>query len=129
MWEESPLKNKLKHFCKCKCASIQSPDLVDTVIKVIRATKCNPKLLKLKLTESIILQNMETVIKKMNLLQKEGTSFSLDDFGTGYSSLSVLKKLPLDELKIDQSFVSDIDTNIDDKFIAQTIIAMGKTWD
>ncbi|MGJ8619775.1 MAG: putative bifunctional diguanylate cyclase/phosphodiesterase [Methylophilaceae bacterium] len=126
LWEHSSLKNKLKLSVNVSALQFNQPDFVDTVIKVIRATKCNPKLLKLELTESIILQNMDTVIKKMNLLQKEGISFSLDDFGTGYSSLSVLKKLPLDELKIDQSFVSDIDTNNDDRFIAQTIIAMGK---
>jgi diguanylate cyclase len=126
LWEKSSILNKLKLSVNVSALQFNQPDFVDAVIKTIRATKCNPALLRIELTESLILQNMDNVISKMTLLRKEGIFLSLDDFGTGYSSLSVLKRLPLDELKIDQSFISDIQNDNVDKFIAQTIITMGK---
>jgi diguanylate cyclase len=126
LWEKSSILNQLKLSVNVSALQFNQPDFVDAVIKTIRATKCNPALLRIELTESLILQNMDNVISKMTLLRKEGIFLSLDDFGTGYSSLSVLKRLPLDELKIDQSFISDIQNDNVDKFIAQTIITMGK---
>ncbi len=81
--------------------------------------------LKLELTESVILDDIDDAIRKMSALRSLGIGFSMDDFGTGYSSLSYLKRLPLDQLKIDQSFVRDIDTDPGDKVIVQTIIGMG----
>ena len=87
----------------------------------------NPKLLKLELTESMLLENIEDTIATMNELNDIGVRFSLDDFGTGYSSLQYLKRLPLDQLKIDQSFVRDIVTDSSDKAIVRTIIAMAQS--
>jgi len=87
----------------------------------------NPMLLKLELTESLMLENIEDTIATMNALNEIGVQFSLDDFGTGYSSLQYLRKLPLDQLKIDQSFISDIATNINDETIVHTIIAMAQS--
>ena len=83
------------------------------------------RLLKLELTESMLLDGVEDVIVKMNQIKAFGVGFSLDDFGTGYSSLSYLKRLPLDQLKIDQSFVRDILTDPSDAVIARTIVALG----
>jgi len=84
----------------------------------------NPKLLKLELTEGMLIENIEETIATMSALNEVGVKLSLDDFGTGYSSLQYLKKLPLDQLKIDQSFVRDIATDNSDKAIVKTIIAM-----
>jgi diguanylate cyclase (GGDEF)-like protein/PAS domain S-box-containing protein len=81
--------------------------------------------LKLELTESLFLQDVDFAVEKMNLLRRNGLRFSLDDFGTGYSSLTYLKRLPFDEIKIDQSFVADITERAQDATIARTIIKMG----
>ena len=87
----------------------------------------NPALLKIELTESMLVHNIKDIVTKMNELSKIGISFSLDDFGTGYSSLQYLKMLPLDQLKIDQSFVNDIATNSSDRAIVRTIITMASS--
>lgn len=84
----------------------------------------NPARLKLELTENMILTDIDDVVAKMNALKALGIKLSMDDFGTGYSSLSYLKQLPLDQLKVDQSFVRDIGTDPNDAIIVQTIINM-----
>ena len=99
-------------------------DFVDQVLAVLQRTGANPRRLKLELTEGLLITNMEDVIAKMSALKQQGVGFSLDDFGTGYSSLSYLKRLPLDQLKIDQSFVRDILTNPNDAAIAKMVIAL-----
>jgi EAL domain-containing protein (putative c-di-GMP-specific phosphodiesterase class I) len=87
----------------------------------------NPKLLKLELTESMLLENINDTIATMSSIKETGVRFSLDDFGTGYSSLQYLQRLPIDQLKIDQSFVRDISTDSSDKTIVSTIIAMARS--
>ncbi len=104
-------------------------DFVAQVMAVLDATSANPQRLKLELTESLLVDNVEETIAKMAALKTRGVSFSLDDFGTGYSSLSYLKRLPLDQLKIDQSFVRDILTDTNDAAIARTIIALAQQLD
>ena len=79
------------------------------------------------MTESLLLENVENIVVSMITLESSGVQFSLDDFGTGYSSLQYLKMLPLNELKIDQSFVRDIETDINDRSIVRTIIAMANS--
>jgi EAL domain-containing protein (putative c-di-GMP-specific phosphodiesterase class I) len=94
---------------------------------VLDHTGANPNKLKLELTESLLLNNVEDIIAKMTILKARGLSFSLDDFGTGYSSLAYLKRLPLYQLKIDQSFVRDILTDPNDAAIARTIVALAQS--
>jgi diguanylate cyclase (GGDEF)-like protein/PAS domain S-box-containing protein len=101
-------------------------DFVAQVMAVLDKTGADPRRLKLELTESVLLDDVEDVIVKMAQLRSYGVGFSLDDFGTGYSSLSYLKRLPLDQLKIDRSFVRDVLANPNDAAIARTIVALGK---
>ena len=102
-------------------------DFVEQVLHTIAETGANPLRLKLELTESLLLDNVEDVIVKMSSLKSHGIGFSLDDFGTGYSSLSYLKRLPLDQLKIDRTFIRDVLIDPDDAVIAKTIISLGKS--
>ena len=102
-------------------------DFVDQVLGVVKTTDVNPQRLKLELTESMLVANVEEIIAKMIALKAYGIGFSLDDFGTGYSSLSYLKRLPLDQLKIDQSFVRDVLVDPNDAAIAKTIVALAQS--
>jgi EAL domain-containing protein (putative c-di-GMP-specific phosphodiesterase class I) len=100
---------------------------VDQVLSVLARTGASPNRLKLELTESLLVSNFDDVIAKMNNLQTHGVGFALDDFGTGYSSLSYLKRLPLDQIKIDQSFVRDILIDPNDAAIAKMVIVLAES--
>jgi EAL domain-containing protein (putative c-di-GMP-specific phosphodiesterase class I) len=100
---------------------------VAQVKTIVERHDIKPHLLKLELTESLLLDDAEDAVATMNALKAIGVRLSLDDFGTGYSSLQYLKLLPLDQIKIDQSFVRDITTDANDAAIVQTIIAMAET--
>lgn len=102
-------------------------DFVAQVVGMLKKAGANPERLKLEITESMLLTDLEETIEKMNLLRSFGVRFSLDDFGTGYSSLTYLKRLPLDQLKIDKSFVREIVTNANDAAIARTILSLALT--
>lgn len=104
---------------------IREVDFVEQVVATLRRTGAPAHLLKLELTESVLAENIDDVIAKMTLLRAHGVCFALDDFGTGYSSLSYLKRLPLDQLKIDQTFVRDVLTDPNDATISQLIITLG----
>jgi EAL domain-containing protein (putative c-di-GMP-specific phosphodiesterase class I) len=104
-------------------------DFVDQVLAQLQSTGADPRRLKLELTETMLVTQVEEVIAKMQALKAHGVSFSLDDFGTGYSSLAYLKRLPLDQLKIDQGFVRDILTDADDAAIARMVIALADSMD
>jgi EAL domain-containing protein (putative c-di-GMP-specific phosphodiesterase class I) len=99
-------------------------DLIEVVTGILRETGLDPSYLELELTESLIMQNVESTIVTLKKLNAMGIKLAIDDFGTGYSSLSYLKRFPIDMLKIDQSFVRDITTDPDDASIAKTIISM-----
>ena len=105
----------------------REPDFVGTVLAALRESGANPHRLKLELTESLLVDNVQDVIEKMHALKAKGVGFALDDFGTGYSSFSYLKRLPLDQLKIDQSFVRDVLTDPNDAAIARTIVALAQS--
>ncbi|MBL6987486.1 MAG: EAL domain-containing protein [Methylobacter sp.] len=102
-------------------------DFVDQVMAVLNHTGADPHKLKIELTESILVSNVEDIITKMTALKAKGVGFSLDDFGTGYSSLYYLKQLPLDQLKIDQSFIRDILIDLNDAAIAKMIVALAES--
>ena len=103
----------------------RQPEFADSVLQVLQDTGAPAHLLKLELTESLLVNDVEDTIAKMHALKMHGVGFSLDDFGTGYSSLSYLKRLPLEQLKIDQSFVQDLLSDPNDAAIARTVIALG----
>ena len=100
-------------------------DFSEHVLGLVAGMGVHAQRLKLELTESLLVNDVEDTIAKMTVLKQHGVGFSLDDFGTGYSSLSYLKRLPLDQLKIDQSFVRDLLTDPNDAAIARTVIALG----
>lgn len=105
---------------------MRSPQFVDDVRAALDSTGAPAACLKLELTESMLLDDVDASIEKMRELKRLGVRFSLDDFGTGYSSLSLLRRLPLDQLKIDQSFVQGLDKPGDDGAVVQSIITLGK---
>lgn len=125
-WKSDALTRDLILAVNVSARQFRQADFVAQVKTLIERHAINPALLKLELTESMLFENIETIITTMDALHEVGVRFSLDDFGTGYSSLQYLKKLPLDQLKIDQSFVRDLGTDSSDQAIVQTIIAMAK---
>jgi len=126
-WARQPGREHLTLAINVSARQYRQHDFVAQVLAVLERTGAPPGRLKLELTESVLLHDVEDIIAKITTLQARGVSFSLDDFGTGYSSLSYLKRLPLDQLKIDQSFVRDLLLDPNDASIARTIIALGKT--
>lgn len=126
IWASSEHTQYLHLAVNVSARQFRHPDFVAQVLHLINCAGINPNRLKLELTESMMLENIEETIEKMNVLRKFGVQFSMDDFGTGHSSLSNLKRLPIAQLKIDQSFVRDISTDPDDAAIVQTIIAMAE---
>ena len=103
------------------------PDFLDLVLDVVESSGIDPHCLKLELTESLLVDDVEATIARMSALKARGIAFALDDFGTGYSSLAYLKRLPLDELKIDQSFVRDVLSDPNDAAIARTVVALASS--
>ena len=125
-WEAMPHRAGLVLAVNVSARQFRQADFVSQVKSVLRETAANPKRLKLELTESLVLANVQDTIEKMNALKKIGVSFAIDDFGTGQSSLTYLTQLPLDQLKIDQSFVRNIGLQAADAVIIDTIIGMAR---
>ncbi|MFZ2854690.1 MAG: EAL domain-containing protein [Rhodocyclaceae bacterium] len=126
-WASAAATADLSLAVNVSAGQLQQADFVEQVLAIIDETGANPKKLKLELTESLLLNDVEDIIAKMSRLKARGVGFSLDDFGTGYSSLSYLKRLPLEQLKIDQSFVRDILTDPNDAAIARTVVALAQS--
>ncbi|MGJ8620514.1 MAG: two-component system response regulator [Methylophilaceae bacterium] len=123
-WENDTTTKNLQIAVNVSACQFHEPNFVEEVSEIISRYAINPSLLKLELTESLVLDHIEEAILKMHALKEIGVSFSMDDFGTGFSSLSYLTKLPLDQLKIDQSFVRNICSDPRDAVVVQTIIGM-----
>ncbi len=127
MWQQNVLTRNLVLSVNVSAKQFRQTDFVLQVQTTLQRYGINPSLLKLELTESMLLESIEDTIATMNALKEMNIQFSLDDFGTGYSSLQYLKRLPLNQLKIDQSFISEIVTNSNDRSIVYTIIAMAQS--
>ncbi|MEY4344888.1 MAG: hypothetical protein RL032_720, partial [Pseudomonadota bacterium] len=124
IWAKNADKAHLTLAVNVSVHQFRRPDFVESVLTALKNSGANPQRLKLELTESLLVDNMTEVIEKMFVLKAKGVGFSLDDFGTGYSSLAYLKRMPLDQLKIDRSFVRDILSDNNDASIARTIITL-----
>ncbi len=124
LWGGDEQKRKLSLAVNVSARQFKLADFVDRVAAVLREHRVDPSRLKLELTESVVLDDLDDIVAKMHALKALGVRLSMDDFGTGYSSLSYLKQLPLDQLKIDRSFVRDITTDQNDAVMVQTIIDM-----
>jgi diguanylate cyclase (GGDEF)-like protein/PAS domain S-box-containing protein len=128
-WSRSALTRQFFLSVNVSVRQFRQPDFVEQVLGALHASGANPERLRLELTESLLLADVEDVIARMEHLRRYGVGFSLDDFGTGYSSLSYLKRLPLDQLKIDQGFVRDLQTDPNDAAIVRTILALAHSLD
>nr|WP_315430292.1 EAL domain-containing protein [uncultured Albidiferax sp.] len=127
LWALHPETAELGIAVNVSAKQMQQDDFVDQVLAVLRHTGAPPHRLKLELTESVLVADVENTICKMDALKSHGVGFSLDDFGTGYSSLTYLKRLPLDQLKIDQGFIKDILVDPNDAAIARMVIALAES--
>jgi diguanylate cyclase (GGDEF)-like protein/PAS domain S-box-containing protein len=123
-WEAIPQMRGLTLAVNISSKQFHQDDFVSHVKYIVKKQGIHPALLKLELTETAFTNNIESLISSMNALKDVGIQLELDDFGTGYSSLQYLKRLPLEQLKIDQSFVREIEYNENDKQIVRTIISM-----
>jgi diguanylate cyclase (GGDEF)-like protein/PAS domain S-box-containing protein len=127
VWTDHPQLRRVTVAVNISARQIQHDDFVAQVRAVVRRHGIEPRRLKLELTESVLISDIQGIADKMMALQLDGIRFALDDFGTGFSSLSYLKRLPLDQLKIDSSFVRDILIDPSDKAIAQMVISLGNS--
>jgi len=126
-WETHPLASVLQLAVNVSARQFRAPDFVQMVNRIVLETGIQPRLLKLELTESMVLDNINDTIATMQQLKSLGVRFSIDDFGTGYSSLAYLTRLPLDQLKIDQSFVRNIGLQASDSAVIDTIIGLARS--
>ncbi len=126
-WEGHAATSKLSLSVNISARQFLQPDFVSEVAQVLAESGANPARLKLELTESVVLQNVDEAIERMNSIMALGIRLSLDDFGTGYSSLSYLKRLPVEEVKIDRSFVRDIMQDPDDAAIVRAVLALSQS--
>ncbi len=126
-WAGHAASRDLQLAINVSARQFHQADFIDRIANCLSSSGIDPSHLKLELTESVVLDNVEEVVGRMQEIGALGVGFSLDDFGTGYSSLSYLKRLPLDQLKIDQSFVRDISVDPNDAAIVRAILAMSQS--
>ncbi|MCD2173936.1 putative bifunctional diguanylate cyclase/phosphodiesterase [Rhizobium sp. C4] len=129
IWEARPETEHLTMAVNVSASQFRQPDFVQSVAEIVRLSGVNASRLKLELTESMFVDNVEATTEKMNALKAIGIVWSLDDFGTGYSSLSVLHRFPLGQIKIDKAFVHDMLTNKSNMVVTEAIIDLGDKLD
>lgn len=126
IWENDSLKQSWRISVNVSNKQFEKDDFVSVIETIINEYEIDSHKLRLELTESLLIKNTDEALNKISQLKALGLSLSIDDFGTGYSSLSYLKKLPIDELKIDQSFIRDLTIDRNDVIIVETIISIGQ---
>jgi EAL domain-containing protein (putative c-di-GMP-specific phosphodiesterase class I) len=126
-WSRSPQTASLILAVNVSTVQFGQPDFVARVLSGIHRSGADPSRLKLEITESMLAKDLDDIVVKMTALKARGIGFSLDDFGTGFSSLSYLRRLPLDQLKIDQSFVRNLLSSKKDAAIAQAVVSLGQS--
>lgn len=126
-WEDHPHLGNLSIAVNISARQLHDSAFVDELCDILDRTGANGNLLELELTETLLVKNVEEAIVKMERLRERGVRFALDDFGTGYSSMNYLKRLPLEKLKIDKSFVRDLLSDPNDAAIVRTIVALGQS--
>jgi EAL domain-containing protein (putative c-di-GMP-specific phosphodiesterase class I) len=126
-WAKHPATSQLKLAVNVSARQFRQDNFVELVSLALQKSGANPKQLKLEITESLIMDNLDDAIAKMYAIKQLGVGFSMDDFGTGYSSLSYLQRMPLDQLKIDQAFVHDLKEDSQDAAIIRIILALGQS--
>lgn len=124
IWQESPRTKSLSLSVNVSVRQLREPEFVRKLHQILVHTGIAPERLKIEITESMMVDEVESMIAILHQVRVLGVQLSMDDFGTGYSSLSVLKRLPITQLKIDQSFVRDIEVDDHDRAIVRTIIAL-----
>jgi len=126
IWQQDKLKCNWRVSVNVSSKQFEELSFVSTLQEILKKYKVQANMIRLELTESVLIKNIDNTLQKLYELKEIGFSLSIDDFGTGYSSLSYLKKLPIDELKIDQSFIKDLIIDQNDEIIVRTIISIGK---
>lgn len=126
-WSTHPKLNRIQLSVNISAKQFLYINFIKELREILHHTGISPDLLKLELTETAVIDNIEDVISKMQILKKMGIQVSLDDFGIGHSSLVYLKKLPVTQIKVDQSFVHDVLTDSNDAAIIKMVLAVGKT--
>jgi diguanylate cyclase (GGDEF)-like protein/PAS domain S-box-containing protein len=128
LWEAHPVLGRMHLAVNISPVQFHQPDFVRQVKEILQDSGADPRRLELELTENLVLEDIDEATRKMAALKEIGVRFSMDDFGTGYSSLQYIKRLPIDLLKIDQSFVRDILTDTGDAMMVQTISGMARNF-
>lgn len=125
-WENTPIRKDWRISVNISTIQFEERSFIEKIGKLLHIYKIEPQKLRLEITENLLMQNIDEAFVKINALKKLGITLSIDDFGTGFSSLMYLKKLPVDELKIDRSFVCNVEKNEGDRIIVETIATLGK---
>ncbi|EKF20316.1 putative bifunctional diguanylate cyclase/phosphodiesterase [Nitratireductor pacificus] len=127
LWKKNPRMAELRMAINISLQSLRDPDFVDFLQQRLEAHGLDPRLLTLEMTERVMAEDQMQIARRMKELKALGIRLSLDDFGTGYSSIAYLKRLPFDELKIDGSFIADIEKSDNDRALVQTMLTMAET--
>jgi len=127
-WESNPALAALQLAVNVSAVQLHQAGFVDAALATIRQAGIDPRRLKLEITESAVLSDLDNALAKLSLLREQGIQISLDDFGTGYSSLSYLKRLPVDQVKIDRSFVRDLESDPNDAILASAIVSLARNF-